>query len=288
MANYIISTDTCCDLPEDYIQAHNINVEPLYYIINEKTYGDPDNRLEPSAFYDLMRNGTAPKTSASNIDVTMQSFRRMLSEGNDILHISFSSALSSSHANNVLVANELREEFPDRKILVVDSLSASLGQGLMIHYAVKKKEAGASMEEIAAWLEENKLHFCHQFTVEDLVYLHRGGRVSKATAIIGTLINVKPVLHVDNEGRLVSLQNVRGRKKSLVTLVDNMGAQIEGYDNECVFISHGDSLEDAKFVGNLVTERYGITDIMYNYVSPTIGSHSGPGTIALFFLGENR
>ncbi len=287
MSNFIISTDTCCDLPDDFIKANNIYVEPLYYIIDEVTYGG-DNAIDPSTFYQMMRDGAAPKTSASNIDHTMQEFRKILAAGNDILHISFSSALSCSHNNTVLVAQELAEEFPERTITVVDSLSASLGQGLVIYYAVQKKASGESMADIAAWIEENKLHFCHFFTVEDLKYLHRGGRVSKATAVIGSLINVKPVLHVDDGGHLVSLNNVRGRKKSLTALVDNMASAIEGYTNDCVFISHGDSLEDAQFVGNLVTERFGITNIVYNYVSPTIGSHSGPGTIALFCMGSNR
>ncbi len=287
MTEFIISTDSTCDLPQEYVEKHNLYIEPLYYVIDDVTYGG-DNPIEPKKFYDMMRDGAIPKTSASNMDHLTNSFRSILESGRDILHISFSSALSCSHNNAVIVANELREEYPERQILVVDSLSASLGQGLMVHVAVRKREAGETIESIAAWLEENKLHFCHQFTVEDLKYLQRGGRLSRATAIIGTLINVKPVLHVDNEGRLVPLHNVRGRKKSLIALVDNMGAQLEGFDNDCIFISHGDSLEDAQFVGNLVRERYGISEIMYHYVSPTIGAHSGPGTIALFYMGKVR
>lgn len=287
MSNFIISTDTCCDLPEEFIKENNIYVEPLYYIIDEVTYGG-DNAIAPPDFYQMMRDGAAPKTSASNLEHTMEAFRKLLAAGNDILHISFSSALSCSHNNTVLAAQELAEEFPERTITVIDSLSASLGQGMIIYYAVQKRNAGESMADIAAWIEENKQHFCQHFTVEDLKYLQRGGRVSKATAVIGTIINVKPVLHVDETGHLVSLNNVRGRKKSLIALVDNMGAKIEGYTNDCVFITHGDSLADAQFVGNLITERYGIKNIMYNYVSPTIGSHSGPGTIALFYMGSDR
>jgi DegV family protein with EDD domain len=170
---------------------------------------------------------------------------------------------------------------------VVDSLCASLGEGLLVHKAVQLKEKGKSLDEIASWLEENKLNLCHIFTVDDLHHLHRGGRVSKTSAIIGTLINVKPVLHVDNEGHLIPLNNVRGRKKALISLVE---ARLDGYrdQNDTVFISHGDCLEDAEFVASLVKERYGINDILINYVCPTIGAHSGPGTVALFFMGNKR
>ena len=229
-----------------------------------------------------------PTTNASIPDEVQNSFEAYLKEGYDILHISFSSGLSASHNNARIAANELAEQYPDRKIILVDSLCASLGQGLFVHYAVTMKEQGKSIEEVAAWLEENKLHLCHQFTVNDLFHLHRGGRVSKATAIIGTLINVKPVLHVDNEGHLTSVCNVRGRKKALLKLVELMGEQIDGYQNDIVFISHGDCLEDAEFVAAQVKERFGIQNFLIDYVSPTIGAHSGPGTVALFYLGNTR
>ena len=171
---------------------------------------------------------------------------------------------------------------------MIDSLCASLGEGLLVHKAVSLRDKGTSIEETVQWLEENKLHLCHNFTVNDLFHLHRGGRVSKTTAILGTLVNVKPILHVDDEGHLIPLSNVRGRKKSLHALVDRMAEQITGYENDIVFISHGDSYEDAQYVANLVKERFGIENILINYVSPTIGAHSGPGTIALFFMGEKR
>ncbi len=286
MSNYIISTDSCCDLPKEYIEQHSIYEEPLYFIIDDITYGG-DNDMDPKQFYQLMRDGAAPKTSAANVDNAMNAFRKYLEVGKDILHISFTSGLSCSYNNIVLAANQLLEEFPERKIVVIDSLCASLGLGLLVHYAVQKKEAGASLDEVAEWVETNKHRICHQFTVEHLQYLQRGGRVSKTTAIIGTLINVKPVLHINETGHIVPLNNVRGRKKSLISLVDNMAAHMDD-DNSCIFISHGDSLEDAQFVGNLVKERFGIDDIMYHYVSPTVGSHSGPGTIALFYLGNQR
>lgn len=284
---YIISTDSTADLPASYVKEHDVAVQFLSYSFGDKVYG-LDNQLDPHDFYERMRSGEMPTTNACIPDEVQNSFEAYLKEGYDILHISFSSGLSASHNNARIAANELAELYPERKIVLVDSLCASLGQGLFVHYAVTMKEQGKSLEEVAAWLEENKLHLCHQFTVDDLFHLHRGGRVSKATAILGTLINVKPVLHVDDEGHLTSVCNVRGRKKALLKLVDNMSEQMEGYQNDIIFISHGDCLEDAEFVAAQVRERFGIQNILIDYVSPTIGAHSGPGTVALFYLGKNR
>ena len=284
---YIISTDSTADLPASYVKEHDIAIQFLSYAFGDTVYS-LNNQLDPHDFYDRMRSGEMPTTNACIPDEVQNSFEAYLKEGYDILHISFSSGLSASHNNARIAANELAEQYPDRKIILVDSLCASLGQGLFVHYAVTMKEQGKSIEEVAAWLEENKLHLCHQFTVNDLFHLHRGGRVSKATAIIGTLINVKPVLHVDNEGHLTSVCNVRGRKKALLKLVELMGEQIDGYQNDIVFISHGDCLEDAEFVAAQVKERFGIQNFLIDYVSPTIGAHSGPGTVALFYLGNTR
>lgn len=289
MRDFVITTDTTCDLPEEYLKEHKVRLLPLYYSFNGTVYGDT-NILEPKEFYDKMRNGAMPTTMAVNPDTAKDVFSNLLAEGYDILHIAFSSALSGSCSSAATTARELCEENPEAKIIVIDSLCASLGEGLFVHKAVMLKENGKSIDEIAQWLEENKLNLCHVFTVNDLHHLHRGGRVSKTTAIIGTLINVKPVLHVDNEGRLIPLTNVRGRKKSLVTLVDQMEKRISGFDgqNDIVFISHGDCEDDAKYVASLIKDRFGIENILINYVSPTIGAHSGPGTVALFFMGNPR
>lgn len=284
---YIISTDSTADLPESYVKEHGIAIQFLSYAFGDTVYG-LNNQMDPHAFYEQMRSGEMPTTNACIPDEVQKSFEAYLKEGYDILHISFSSGLSASYNNARIAANDLAEQYPDRKIVLVDSLCASLGQGLLVHYAVTMKESGKSLEEVVAWLEENKLHLCHQFTVDDLFHLHRGGRVSKATAIIGTLINVKPVLHVDDEGHLTSVCNVRGRKKALLKLVENMGEQIEGYQNDIIFISHGDCLDDAEFVAAQVKERFGIQSFLIDYVSPTIGAHSGPGTVALFHLGKSR
>ncbi len=289
MKNYIITTDTTCDLPKEYLDKHNIRLLPLYYNMNGTVYGE-DNVLEPKEFYNIMRGGALPTTMAVNPDLARKVFTSLLAEGYDILHIAFSSALSGSCSVSTTVAREICEEQPDSKITVIDSLCASLGEGLLVHKAVMLKEMGKTIDEVADWLENNKLKICHMFTVDDLHHLHRGGRVSKAAAIIGTLINVKPVLHVNNDGRLVPLNNVRGRKKALLSLVDQMEARLKdsSIDNDIFFISHGDCLEDAEYVADLVKDRFGIQDSLIHYVSPTIGAHSGPGTVALFFMGKER
>lgn len=286
MNNFIITTDTTCDLPLEYVKENSLHVLPLYYNLNDQIYGDGVNNHTPKEFYDIMRQGTIPTTMAVNPDNARNLFEKLLKEGNDVLHIAFSSGLSGSCSVATTVARELAEEYPDNKIVAIDSLCASLGEGLLISKAVNMKKAGKSFDEIVTWLEENKLNVCHIFTVDDLNHLHRGGRVSKTTAIIGTLINVKPVLRVDDEGHLVPLTKTRGRKKSLSALVEEMEKRVAGFENDSVFISHGDSLADAEYVAELVKERFGIQNILINYVSPTIGAHSGPGTIALFFMGS--
>jgi len=288
MKPYIISTDCMADLPASFIQEHHLSVHPLYYLMGEQTYNALEDALPEAEFYNRMRNGEMPTTMASNPEYIEKSFRQNLADGYDILHISFSSGLSSSYNNTAVTAKEIQEQSPDAKIIVIDSLCASLGQGLLVYYACKKKEEGASIEETAAYIEDLKLHVCHQFTVDDLFHLHRGGRVSKASAILGTIANIKPVLHVDNEGHLINISKIRGRKRSLMTLVDNMEKTVGDYKNPIVFISHGDCLEDAEFVKQQVEERFGIHEFLINYVGCTIGAHSGPGTVALFFLGETR
>lgn len=288
MKPYIISTDCMADLPADFIQEHHITLHPLYYMLGSETYSATENTLSEQEFYNRMRNGEMPTTMASNPEYIRTSFQSNLDAGYDILHISFSSGLSSSYNNTYVTAQEMMEENPDAKILVIDSLAASMGQGLLIYYACKKKEEGATIDEVADYIEHIKLHICHQFTVDDLFHLQRGGRVSKATAILGTLAAIKPILHVDDEGHLINIGKVRGRKRSLNALVDNMEKTIGDYENPVVFISHGDCLEDAEYVKSLVEERFGIHTFLINYVGCTIGAHSGPGTVALFFLGETR
>lgn len=290
MRKFIISTDNNADLPDDYIESNNLPIISLSYMIDGETY-DKDNELPYDIFYDKMRKGSMPTTSQINPEIAKEKFKNIIEEEDaDILHIAFSSGLSGSYNSTCVAAEELAQEDSNHKITVIDSLSASLGQGLLVYKAIELKKQGKSMEEIEKWLEENKLHLCHYFTVDDLNHLYRGGRVSKATAFIGTVINVKPILHVDNEGHLVPIGKVRGRKRSLITLVENMEKQLGSYreKNDIVFISHGDCEDDAEYVASLVKERFGIDSFIINYVGPTIGAHSGPGTIALFFMGESR
>ena len=288
MSKFIITSDTTCDLPKDFCKSNNIDIHPLYYRFGDNEVYGGDKDITPAEFYKRMRDGEMPTTMATNPEASREIFESRLREGYDIIHISFSSALSSSYQNTCVAASELNEEYPEHKITVIDSLCASMGEGLLVYKAVNFMNAGHSYEETVSYIEGLKLHISHQFTVDDLFHLHRGGRVSKATAIIGTIIGIKPLLHVDDEGRLIAIGKTRGRKKSLVSLVDKMAATMGSRDNDVIMISHGDSLEDAEFVASLIRERLNINNIINNTICPTIGSHSGPGTIALFFEADVR
>lgn len=289
MRDYVISSDTTCDLPTDYCKTHDIDIHPLFYRFGEDDalYGG-DSQLDPTEFYRRMRDGEMPTTVATNPEDSKTYFKKRIEEGKNILHISFSSALSSSFQNTALAASELMEEYPEAKILVIDSLCASLGEGLLVYLAMQQKEAGKSIDEVADYVRMTIPHLSHQFTVDDLNHLYRGGRVSKATAVVGSIINIKPLLHVNDLGQLIPIGKIRGRKKSLIALVDKMAESIGSQKNGVFMISHGDSIDDANFVADLVKERTGIKDCLINYICPTIGAHAGPGTIALFFLADHR
>lgn len=285
MNRYVITSDTTCDLPEDFVKAHELSLMPLYYNIDDVIYGDTVV-MEPKEFYDSMRNGKMPTTMAVNPEYAANCFRSYLEAGMDILHIAFSSGLSSSYNAACLAANDLKEEFPERTIVVIDSKAASMGEGLLVYYGIQNQKHGMSLAENAAWIQAQIEHLGSFFTVNDLNHLHRGGRVSKTTAVIGSLINVKPILRIDKAGKLVPHNNVRGRKRALSGLVDHMEQCCKYYKNEIVMISHGDCLEDAEYVAKLIQERLGIHQFMFNNVCPTIGAHTGPGVVALFFLGD--
>lgn len=289
MNDYVITTDNNSDLPESYCKEHQVGCVYLSYTLEGVTYTH-DNFLPEDEFYKKMTEGSMPTTAQVNPDDAREMMEPYLKEGKDILHIAFSSGLSGSYNSCRLTAEELEEEYPQRKIIVIDSLCASLGQGLLIHQAILMKEAGKSMEEVARWVTDHRKNLIHLFTVDDLNHLFRGGRVSRTTAIVGGMLNIKPVLHVDDEGKLVAIGKVRGRKKSLVELADLMDKKLGSYKESCntVFISHGDCLEDAQFLAKRIKEKYAIDTLLINYVGATIGAHSGPGTIALFFLGDER
>lgn len=287
--DFIITTDNTADLPHSYYKENGLDYMYLTYALDGQIYGK-ENELSSQEFYARMRGGSMPTTSQINSEDAKAVWLPHLQAGKSILHLAFSSGLSGSCNSARLAAEDLKEEHPEYEIVVIDTLCASLGEGLLVHKAVKMKKEGKSMEEIAQWLEEHKLNLCHVFTVDDLFHLYRGGRVSRATAILGSMINIKPLLHVDNEGHLIAVGKVRGRKRSLASLVDMMDERLGSYKgkNPEIFISHGDCQEDAEYVAALVRERYGIEDILINPVGATIGAHSGPGTVALFFLGDKR
>lgn len=289
MRDYVITTDDNSDLPQEFFQEHGVGCAYFSYYIDDKHY-TYENFLPVKEFYDRMRNGSLPTTAQVNPEDVRNLMEPYLKEGKDILHIAFSSGLSGGCNSARIAAQELLEEYPERSIQVVDSLAASLGEGLLVYLAQMKKEAGEDMETVAKWVEDNRDHLVHLFTVDDLHHLQRGGRVSKATAVVGSMLNIKPVLHVDNEGKLVAVGKVRGRKKALLELVKMMNDQIGSFRESCdtVFISHGDCLEDAQFVMDKVKETYSVKTEMINFVGATIGAHSGPGTVALFFLGDRK
>jgi len=289
MRDFVITADSNCDLLPEYIIMKNIGIIPHYYDIDGITYGDEIN-LTPKEFYDKMRGGLMPTTMASNPAVIRDTFQKYIDQGFDVLHISFSSSLSGGHSNVATGAVDICEENPGAKIVVLDSLNVSMGEGMVVMKAVQMKEAGKSIDQIVDWIEEHKMNFCVQFTVDDLFHLQRGGRVSKMTAIIGSMINVKPILIINREGALVASSTARGRKKSLATIVTNMENQMGKYKEEdnVICVVHADALEDAQIVVNLIKERLHTENIMLNTVSPSIGSHSGPGAIGICYMGESR
>lgn len=287
-----ITTDSTADLPVEYLSEHEVSCISISYIVDGVTYGQ-DRELDWKEFYRMMReDGKMPTTSQINPAEAREYLEKLIQENKEILHIAFSSGLSGTCNNMRMAAAEVMEEHPDVKIIVIDSLCASMGEGLLVHKAVRMRDQGKSMEETAEWLEANKLKMVHVFTVEDLFHLYRGGRVSKAAAVIGTLASIKPKLHVDDEGHLIVIGKIRGRKKSLSALVDYMGEKMGSWAQEnrddYVFISHSDALEDAEYVRDQVGEKYGMEHFLINHIGPTIGAHTGSGTVALFFMGEAR
>ena len=223
-----------------------------------------------------------------NYQTFLDTFTPILESGRDILYLAFSSGLSGTYNGSVIAANDLMEKYPGSKVISVDTLAASVGEGLLVYTAAKKREEGLSLDELAQWVTDNRLHLCHWFTVDDLNHLKRGGRISPAVAIIGTALGIKPVMHVDDEGHLIPVSKVRGRRKSLDALVEHMAETCDKPESQTIFIGHGDSKEDAEYVAKLVRQKFKVKNIILNYIGPVIGSHSGPGTLALFFFGTHR
>ena len=284
-----IITDSGTDLPVGYYEENHVACMNLSYIVDGETYGQ-GKELPWKEFYEMMRQGKMPTTSQINPEDARIHFEKALETDKEILCLVFSSGLSGTYNNICIAAGELMEEHPDCKIVVIDTLCASMGQGLMVHKAVELRDAGKTIDETAAWVNAQVPNLVHMVTVDDLFHLHRGGRVSKASAVAGTLIGIKPVIHVDDEGHLIVIDKVRGRKKSLMKLVDAMEEKTKGYpeENDIIFITHGDDFEAAEFVKDMIKERFGFTNFLINNIGPVIGSHAGPGTIALFFFGKER
>ncbi len=286
---YVIYSDSTCDMPKEVLDEIGVKTLGLTFEIDGKNYSDGE--LSSKEFYDSMRNGSSVRTSQIPPTSYEQWFENTLENGYDILYIGFSSALSGSYNSACIARDNIleTEKFSDRKIICIDSLCASTGEGLLIYKACEKRDDGLSIDELAQWIEDNKLNLCHVFTVDDLKYLHRGGRVSKATAIAGTLLGIKPFMHVDNGGNLIALGKVRGRKASLNKLVEMMEERIEGWENPVIAVCHGDCLEEAEYVAKLAKSKLSKkTKVIISYTGTVIGAHSGPGTMALFFMGTPR
>jgi DegV family protein with EDD domain len=289
--SFKIVTDSCCNLPEEQIDALDLTVLPLVFMVDGVQHQSylKGHHTDLKQFYDHMREGKVFTTSLPNIADAERELTALLEAGNDVLYLGFSSGLSGTFEAISLLGKDLQQRFPERTIITIDTLAASLGQGLLVYYAAKMKERGKSLNEVVAWVRENILHMCHWFTVDDLMFLYRGGRVSKTAAFAGSLLSIKPVLHVDDEGHLIPVEKTRGRKKSIHLLFDHLKkTHFSPLDDQMLAISHGDCLDDALALKKMVDDAYGPQRWIINYVDPVIGAHSGPGTLALFFLGDQR
>ena len=287
MRDYIIVTDSSADLsPEMSAELGLATVQLEVLVEGEKTQAN--NAVDIKDVYAQLRAKKSASTSAANIETFLELFEELLQKDVDLLYLGFSSGLSSTFGAGALAMQELAEKYPDRKLYAVDTLCASMGQGLLVYYAAQMKAAGADIDAVRDWVEDSKLHLSHWFTVDDLFFLKRGGRVSAATAVVGSLLSIKPVMHVDNAGKLINVSKVRGRKAAVDALFDKMKATMIEGKNDVAFISHGDCIADAEYLANRLRTELGVPDVKINYVGPVIGAHSGPGTLALFFLGTER
>ena len=287
MREFVISVNSTVDLPKEWLEERNIPIIPLKYTIDGETYTDMYG-LTSKEFFAKLRQGQMSVTSQVNPEEAKAALEPFLKEGKDVLHLGFSSALSGTYNSMRIAGEELAEEYPEAKVIMIDTLCACLGEGLLLYKVLQLRDAGKNIDEIASWVEENKLHICHNVTVDDLNHLHRGGRVSKATAVVGTLVQIKPIIHVDNARFLQVIAKERGRKRSLNKIVDMAVEQSKGWENDMVMVTHGDCIKDAEYVANLAKEKLGAKDVLVNNIGTVIGSHTGPGVVALFFMGNQR
>lgn len=287
MRDYIITVNSTVDTGKEWLEERNVPVIPLKYTIDGQEYTDMYG-LSDKEFFQKLREGKMSVTSQINPEEAKEMLEPYVKEGKDVLHLAFSSALSGTCNSMKIAAEELQEEYPEAKVIVVDTLCACMGEAMLLYYALKQKEAGKTIEEVAQWAEENKLHVCHNVTVDDLFHLHRGGRVSKTAAVLGTMVKVKPIIHMNDNGALQVIGKERGRKKSLHKIVDMAVERSKGWDNEIIMITHGDCLEDAEYVAKLVREKMGVENVFIHNIGTVIGSHTGPGVVATFCMGNKR
>ena len=283
---YRIITDSCCDLGKERLQQLEVGMAPLGVDFGNRF--ELDGELDLKEFYDGMRNGVVSTTSAVNPEGWAEKMEPALKNGEDVLVLAFSSGLSTTYQSAVIAAGELEERYPQRRIQVIDTLAASVGQGLLVWNAVRQWRAGKSMEEVAAWVLEHRDHVAHWVTVEDLKYLKRGGRISAATAVVGTMLSIKPIIHVDGEGKLSSVDKCRGRKASLTCLIEKLGGTVLPEGRDTVFLSHADCPGDAQYIADQVRERFGVKEVIISDIGPVVGSHTGPGCLALCFLAKEK
>lgn len=287
MSNYVVTVNSTVDLPKAWLEERNVSVIPLKYTIEDQTYVDMEG-LSSKEFFGKLRDGKMAVTSQVNPDEARKMLEPILKEGKDVLHLAFTAALSGTYNSMRLAAEELLEEYPERKIMIVDTKCACMGEGLLLYYVLKKKEEGASIEEAYTYAEELKEHIGHYVTVDDLNHLHRGGRVSKTSAVLGSMVKIKPILIINAEGKLEVVAKERGRKKSMNTIVDMAVERTGDYENEIVMITHGDCLEEAEHLAGIVKEKMGVDNIFINNIGTVIGGHTGPGVLAVFALADHK
>ena len=287
MRDYVITVNSTVDLPKEWLEERHVPVVPLKYTIDGETYTDMEG-LSAKEFFAKLREGKMSVTSQVNPEEAAELLEPYVKDGKDVLHLGFSSGLSGTLNSMRIAGQMLEEKYPEAKVIVIDTLCACLGEGLLLYKALQQKAMGKTIDETAQWVEENKLHICHNVTVDDLNHLHRGGRVSKTTAVLGTLVQIKPIIHMDDNGKLQVIGKERGRKKSLNKIVDMAVEQSKGWDNDLILITHGDCIEDAEYVAKLVREKMGIDNILINNIGTVIGSHTGPGVVAVFCMGNKR
>ena len=287
MNKYLIVTDSSCDLPSDLAKELGVKILKLEFIVEGEAARQNDE-IDEKQFYEILRSGKMITTSAIAMDKFISEVEPFVAEGFDVLYLGFSSGLSSTYSAGFIGAQELSEKYPDRKIYTVDTLAASMGQGLLVWYAVNMQKEGKSIEEVRDFVEDNKMKLAHWFTVNDLFFLKRGGRISAATALVGTMLSIKPVMHVDDAGKLVPVTKARGRKNSIDALFEKVKETAIDPANQTMFISHGDCIEDAEYLANKLKNELSVKEVVISYVGPVIGAHSGPGTLAMFFIGTNR